>query len=85
MGNKRTYWHSWYLTRVIFAVGAMTFFSSIFKLVTGNGYGWWLGVVAGVVLVALATRGPWDAAGSGRNRSVIGFKARREQPDRTPQ
>jgi hypothetical protein len=85
MGNKRNYWQSWLLTRVMFSVGAMTFFSSIFRLVRGDGYGWWLGLLAGTALVALATRGPWDAANSGRNSSVLGFKSRREQPGRTPQ
>ncbi|PVE18465.1 hypothetical protein DDA93_09090 [Arthrobacter sp. Bz4] len=35
----------------------------------------WFAIAAGVLFVAIATRGPWDSKASGRNRSVLGFKA----------
>jgi len=81
MRNKRIFFPSWILTRVLFSVGAMTLFSSIPRLVAGAGDGWWVGLAGGATLLALATRGPWDAAGSGRNRSVMGFRVRKQPRD----
>ncbi|ALE05860.1 hypothetical protein AL755_10900 [Arthrobacter sp. ERGS1:01] len=81
MGNKRLSWSSWLLTRCIYVAGTMATLFSIGRLVAGGGSGFWLGIAAGLLLLALATRGPWDAADSGRNRSVFGFRARPEPAD----
>jgi hypothetical protein len=43
-------------------------------LAASSNAGWLL--LAGLGLVALSTRGPWDSEASGRNRSVLGFHAR---------
>ncbi|WP_181034256.1 hypothetical protein [Arthrobacter sp. GMC3] len=81
MGRRRIFWSSWLLTRVVFSAGVLTLLTSILRLVTGDGWGWWLGLVTGAALLALSTRGPWDAADSGRNRSVLGFTAREQSRD----
>jgi hypothetical protein len=66
----------WRITRALFAVGGLAFFAGILLLVlaASSNAGWLM--LAGLGLVALSTRGPWDSEASGRNRSVLGFHAR---------
>lgn len=66
----------WRVTRALFAVGAMAFVAGVLMLVFAAApSAVWL-ILAGLGLVALSTRGPWDSEASGRNRSVLGFHAR---------
>ena len=65
----------WRVTRALFAVGGMTFFLGMFLLVAAWWNAAWL-LLAGLGVVAISTRGPWDSEASGRNRSVLGFHAR---------
>ena len=69
----------WKSTRVLFAVGSMFIFLGAAGLImdpTRATMGF--AIVVGALLVALATRGPWDSESSGRNRSAPGFRARPE-------
>jgi len=71
----------WWLTRVVFAAGVMAISSTIFQLVLGSAAAYsWVLLVVGLALLVASVLGPWDSEGSGRNRSVLGFKARPE-PD----
>jgi hypothetical protein len=66
----------WRVTRALFATGGMAFFAGIVLLVRAASWNAaWL-IIAGLGIVALSTRGPWDSEASGRNRSVLGFHAR---------
>ena len=65
------------VTRLLFAVGIMLITVGVLRLVLAlPGYGDWACVLLGILLLALSTRGPWDSISSGRNRSVLGFRAR---------
>lgn len=67
----------WKVTRALFSVGTMAVMASILRIALdrSQAYPWALTAV-GMGLVALSTRGPWDSETSGRNRSVLGFRAR---------
>lgn len=71
----------WEITRVLFSVGTMAILTGILRIVLdqSQAFPWALTAVAGIGLVALSTRGPWDSETSGRNRSVLGFRARAHQ------
>lgn len=67
----------WKVTRVLFSVGTMSILTGGFRIATDPAQVFpWVLVAVGLGLVALSTRGPWDCETSGRNRSVLGFKAR---------
>ncbi len=70
----------WQVTRVLFSVGTMSILTGIFRIALDQSqvFPWFLAAV-GLGLVALSTRGPWDSETSGRNRSVLGFRARPHQ------
>ena len=69
----------WRVTRALFAVGNFAVMTGILLLVLTFSWNYaWL-ALAGLALVAVSTRGPWDSEGSGRNRSVLGFRARPKQ------
>lgn len=66
----------WQATRLLFAVGAFAVMSGILRGAVAASWSYlWL-ILAGVAMLALSTRGPWDSEESGRNRSVLGFHAR---------
>ncbi|MFC5931393.1 hypothetical protein D6T64_07950 [Cryobacterium melibiosiphilum] len=65
------------MTRLLFSVGTFLVTLSLLRLISGlAGRLDWAILAIGLVVVAMATRGPWDSASSGRNRSVMGFRAR---------
>ena len=67
---------SWKGTRALFAVGSFAVMTGIIQLVLTTSWAYvWL-LLVGLALVALSTRGPWDSEESGRNRTVLGFRAR---------
>ena len=67
----------WKVTRVLFSVGTMSILTGIFRIVLDQSQVFpWVLAAVGLGLVALSTRGPWDSETSGRNRSVLGFRAR---------
>jgi hypothetical protein len=75
--NKRGEWFSYRVTRVVFTIGVMALtYGALQFVLAAPGYRSSALVAIGIVLVALATRGPWDSISSGRNRSVLGFHAR---------
>jgi hypothetical protein len=65
----------WKVTRMSFAMGIWGVATGILEVVQGSfsSYFW---LLAGLALVALSTRGPWDSEASGRNRPVLGFRVR---------
>jgi hypothetical protein len=67
----------WWVTRVLFSLGTMSIFSGVFPFLLRSAptYSWVL-VLVGLILIVVSVRGPWDSEDSGRNRSVLGFKAR---------
>jgi hypothetical protein len=67
----------WWVTRVFFSLGAMSIFSFVFQVLlrSAGPYSWVL-IPVGLALIVVSIRGPWDSEASGRNRSVLGFKAR---------
>jgi uncharacterized membrane protein YfcA len=68
----------WEVTRVLFSIGTMAVLTGIFRIVLDQSQVFpWALTAVGSGLVALSTRGPWDSETSGRNRSVLGFRARR--------
>ncbi|MET4136730.1 hypothetical protein [Pseudarthrobacter sp. PvP090] len=71
----------WEVTRVLFSIGTMAILTGILRIVLdqSQAFPWALIAFAGIGLVALSTRGPWDSETSGRNRSVLGFRARPHQ------
>lgn len=72
----------WRSTRMRFAMGVMGVVVGLLEVLQGSFSGYfWLWILAGLALLALSTRGPWDSEVSGRNRSVFGFRAR---PDSDP-
>ncbi|TFD45126.1 hypothetical protein E3T55_19045 [Cryobacterium frigoriphilum] len=74
---KRGEWFSFRVTRLLFSVGVMLIGSAVMRLILAfPGDVAWVLLLLGMLLVALATRGPWDSVSSGRNRSVLGFRAR---------
>ena len=66
----------WKVTRVLFSLGGLAVIDGVLMLVVAGSWQYAVLVVTGVVLVAISTRGPWDSEASGRNRSVLGFRAR---------
>jgi len=67
---------SWMVTRALFSVGSFAVMTGIIQLVLTTSWAYvWL-ILVGLALVALSTLGPWDSEESGRNRSVLGFRAR---------
>lgn len=67
----------WKVTRVLFSVGTMSILTGIFRIALDQSQVFRCVLAAvGLGLVALSTRGPWDSETSGRNRSVLGFRAR---------
>ena len=70
---------NWRVTRALFAVGSFEVVTGILLLVLTSSWNYaWL-ALAGLALIAVSARGPWDSEESGRNRSVLGFRARPEQ------
>lgn len=58
-------------------MGVMVCTVAVLRLVVTFSGGWdWTFLLLGLLLVALATCGPWDSISSGRNRSLLGFRAR---------
>jgi hypothetical protein len=75
MRNNRTLF-GWRVTRLLFVLGTMAVITGIVRFVLTPSWSiLWL-IVGGVLVVALSTRGPSDSEQSGRNRSVLGFRAR---------
>ena len=73
---------AWRSTRMLFSMGIMGVVVGLLEVLQGSFSSYfWLWIVAGLALLALSTRGPWDSEASGRNRSVLGFRAR---PDSDP-
>lgn len=69
----------WKTTRALFALGSMLVFTGVIGMIMEPSRGLlWFAIAAGVLFVAISTRGPWDSKASGRNRSVLGFRARPE-------
>jgi len=72
----------WRSTRMLFSMGITGVVVGLLEVLQGSFSSYfWLWIVAGLALLALSTRGPWDSEESGRNRSVLGFRAR---PDSDP-
>jgi uncharacterized membrane protein YfcA len=67
----------WRVTRLLFPMGIAGVMVGILEVLQGafSSY-FWLWMMAGIALLALSTRGPWGSEASGRNRSVLGFRAR---------
>ena len=67
----------WWVTRILFSLGTIAIVSYVLQLVLGSAtpYSWML-ILVGLVLIAVSTRSPWDSETGGRNRSILGFKAR---------
>ena len=67
----------WWVTRVLFSLGVMSVFSFVFQVLlrSASPYSWIL-ILVGLALIAVSVHGPWDSEASGRNRSVLGFRAR---------
>ena len=67
----------WWVTRFLFSWGVMAIVAYVLQFVLGltSPYSWIL-ILIGLVLIAVSTRGPWDSEIDGRNRSVLGFRAR---------
>ncbi len=71
----------WQVTRVLFSLGSMSTLTGVFRFVLDQSQVFpWVLAAMGLGLVALSTRGPWDRETSGRNRSVLGFRARPRTP-----
>jgi hypothetical protein len=67
---------------MLFCMGIMGVVVGLLEVLQGSfSRYFWLWIVTGLALLALSTRGPWDSEASGRNRSVLGFRAR---PDSDP-
>jgi hypothetical protein len=67
----------WKVTRALFSVGTMAVLTGAFRIALDQSQVFpWVLAAVGLGLVALSTRGPWDSETSGRNRSVLGFRAR---------
>jgi hypothetical protein len=77
----------WKITRLLFACGVFAMMTGAVRLVFEQTPGYFWLIVVGIALMALATRGQWDSAASGRNRSVLGFRAdsSRKQKRHPPQ
>jgi hypothetical protein len=71
----------WRVTRILFSFGVMSVVLGVIQLVTSHDGAFIWGVLAGVILVGISTRGRWDSQSSGRNRSVLGFHAHPSRPD----
>jgi uncharacterized membrane protein YfcA len=72
----------WRVTRLLFPMGIAGVVVGILEVLQGSFSSYfWLWIMAGLALLALSTRGPWDSEASGRNRSVLGFRVR---PDSGP-
>jgi hypothetical protein len=70
----------WWVTRTVFLAGVMALTSFALRCVLSSASVFtWVLIPVGLALVALATRGPWDSTASGRNRSVLGFRARTDE------
>ncbi|MBC7725383.1 MAG: hypothetical protein H7146_11645 [Burkholderiaceae bacterium] len=68
---------AWRATRACFAVGTTAFLMGVLQgVLDGWAVSSWVLIGFGVVLVVAATFGPWDSPSSGRNRSVLGLRAR---------
>ncbi|GAA3869127.1 hypothetical protein GCM10022381_10570 [Leifsonia kafniensis] len=66
----------WKVTRLLFACGVFAIMTGALRLVLEQSPVYFWLILAGIALMALATRGQWDSRASGRNRSVLGFRAR---------
>jgi len=73
---------NWRSTRMLFSMGIVGVVVGHLEVLQGSFSSYfWLWIMAGLAFLALSTRGPWDNEASGRNRSVLGFRAR---PDSDP-
>lgn len=71
----------WQVTRALFSLVVMSTLAGLFQVVLDQSQVFsWVLYAVGLGLVALSTRGPWDSESSGRNRSVLGFRARPRIP-----
>jgi len=67
---------SWRITRALFGLGIFVVVFGVITFVRTTDAAYVFLILVGFALLALATRGPWDSEFSGRNRSVMGFRAR---------
>lgn len=79
--TTRGAWFSWRVTRLLFSCAVALLTMGLIRLMISASWFSFAFVIAGLALGALATRGPWDSEESGRNRSVLGFRARSQRGD----
>jgi len=72
--NRGTF--SWRITRALFGLGIFVVVFGVINFVRTTDAAYVFLSLVGFALLALSTRGPWDSESSGRNRSVMGFRAR---------
>ncbi|HEY5320158.1 MAG TPA: hypothetical protein VIJ76_04695 [Galbitalea sp.] len=72
---------NWRATRLVFSGGVIGIVMGVFQLVATHDGAFIWGIVIGLILLGISTRGRWDSESSGRNRSVLGFHAHPSPPD----
>lgn len=67
---------SWRITRALYGLGVFAVVFGLINFVRTTNAAYVLLMMVGFALLALSKRGPWDSELSGRNRSVMDFRAR---------